>query len=174
MFRMNTNRAELNLVLNVAASLTDSNSIWRRKCIARRRTFEKEGRANENSCDRRRFVCARDPGDGARIGAASSRFDRKWKQALEYLGKTWPDVMLLDLTLPEMSGEEVFQEISTVLVKLLQLLFSRQPKKRRIARNTCLEFCFLQNLTPLKIWKTFFSRSRVKAPRKILFTSSKI
>jgi DNA-binding response OmpR family regulator len=33
------------------------------------------------------------------------------KQALEYLAETWPDVMLLDLTLPEMSGEEVYQEI---------------------------------------------------------------
>jgi DNA-binding response OmpR family regulator len=33
------------------------------------------------------------------------------KQALEYLSNTWPDVMLLDLTLPEMSGEEVYQEI---------------------------------------------------------------
>lgn len=33
------------------------------------------------------------------------------RQALEYLEKTWPDVMLLDLTLPEMSGEEVFQAI---------------------------------------------------------------
>jgi len=33
------------------------------------------------------------------------------KQALEYLETAWPDVMLLDLTLPEMSGEEVFQAI---------------------------------------------------------------
>jgi two-component system, OmpR family, KDP operon response regulator KdpE len=30
---------------------------------------------------------------------------------LEYLSKTWPDVMLLDLTLQGMSGEEVYQSI---------------------------------------------------------------
>jgi DNA-binding response OmpR family regulator len=31
--------------------------------------------------------------------------------ALEYLGRNWPDVMLLDLTLPGITGEEVFREI---------------------------------------------------------------
>lgn len=33
------------------------------------------------------------------------------EQALEYLDKSWPDVMLLDLTLQGMSGEEVYQQI---------------------------------------------------------------
>jgi DNA-binding response OmpR family regulator len=33
------------------------------------------------------------------------------EQALEYLKTAWPDVMLLDLTLPGMAGEEVFQQI---------------------------------------------------------------
>ena len=28
--------------------------------------------------------------------------------AIEYLSREWPDVMLLDLTLPGMSGEEVY------------------------------------------------------------------
>ncbi|MBC7692534.1 MAG: response regulator [Methylotenera sp.] len=31
--------------------------------------------------------------------------------ALEYLSQTWPDVMLLDLSLNGMSGEEVFNKI---------------------------------------------------------------
>ena len=31
--------------------------------------------------------------------------------AIEFLKKIWPDVMLLDLTLPGMTGEEVYQEI---------------------------------------------------------------
>jgi CheY-like chemotaxis protein len=33
------------------------------------------------------------------------------KCALDYLQKKWPDVMLLDLTLPEMNGEEVYKKI---------------------------------------------------------------
>lgn len=33
------------------------------------------------------------------------------ERALEYLAKTWPDVMLLDLSLPGMSGEEVYAAI---------------------------------------------------------------
>ena len=33
------------------------------------------------------------------------------EQALERLKNEWPDVMLLDLTLPGMSGEEVFQAV---------------------------------------------------------------
>jgi two-component system response regulator PhoP len=33
-------------------------------------------------------------------------------EALRYLEGSWPDVMLLDLTLPEMTGEEVFAAIS--------------------------------------------------------------
>ncbi len=33
------------------------------------------------------------------------------EQVLEYLAHTWPDVMLLDLTLPGMTGEEVYQNI---------------------------------------------------------------
>ena len=33
------------------------------------------------------------------------------EQALEYLANKWPDVMLLDLSLPGMSGEEVYAEI---------------------------------------------------------------
>ncbi len=33
------------------------------------------------------------------------------EQALNYLEGAWPDVMLLDLTLPGMSGEEVYQAI---------------------------------------------------------------
>jgi DNA-binding response OmpR family regulator len=33
------------------------------------------------------------------------------EKALEYLKRIWPDVMLLDLTLPGMSGETVFHEI---------------------------------------------------------------
>jgi hypothetical protein len=32
-------------------------------------------------------------------------------QVLEYLSRTWPDVMLLDLTLPGTTGEEVYQNI---------------------------------------------------------------
>jgi DNA-binding response OmpR family regulator len=32
-------------------------------------------------------------------------------QALEFLKSNWPDVMLLDLTLPGMTGEEVFNRI---------------------------------------------------------------
>jgi DNA-binding response OmpR family regulator len=35
------------------------------------------------------------------------------KRALNYLEKTWPDVMLLDLTLPEMNGEEIYQQIQS-------------------------------------------------------------
>jgi DNA-binding response OmpR family regulator len=31
--------------------------------------------------------------------------------ALDYLAKSWPDVMLLDLTLEEMSGEELYEKI---------------------------------------------------------------
>ncbi|MEK6705354.1 MAG: response regulator [Bdellovibrionota bacterium] len=31
--------------------------------------------------------------------------------ALEYLQSTWPDVLLLDLSLPKMSGEELFEQI---------------------------------------------------------------
>lgn len=33
------------------------------------------------------------------------------EQALEYLSSQWPDVMLLDLTLPGMNGEEVYEKI---------------------------------------------------------------
>ena len=33
------------------------------------------------------------------------------EQALEYLASQWPDVMLLDLTLPGMTGEEVYNKI---------------------------------------------------------------
>jgi DNA-binding response OmpR family regulator len=33
------------------------------------------------------------------------------KEALNYLEKSWPDAMLLDLTLPEMSGEEIYSAI---------------------------------------------------------------
>lgn len=33
------------------------------------------------------------------------------EQALEYLARSWPDVMLLDLTLQGMNGEEVYQRI---------------------------------------------------------------
>ncbi|HLD99571.1 MAG TPA: response regulator [Bdellovibrionota bacterium] len=33
------------------------------------------------------------------------------EHALKYLETTWPDVMLLDLSLPGMSGEEVYQAI---------------------------------------------------------------
>jgi DNA-binding response OmpR family regulator len=33
------------------------------------------------------------------------------EQALDYLKETWPDVVLLDLTLPGMSGEEVYEKI---------------------------------------------------------------
>jgi DNA-binding response OmpR family regulator len=32
-------------------------------------------------------------------------------EALRYLEKNWPDALLLDLTLPEMSGEEVYAAI---------------------------------------------------------------
>src|SRR6185437_4758631 len=32
-------------------------------------------------------------------------------EALRYLEKSWPDAMLLDLTLPEMSGEQVYAAI---------------------------------------------------------------
>ncbi len=35
------------------------------------------------------------------------------EQALGYLQYRWPDVMLLDLTMPGMSGEEVFESISS-------------------------------------------------------------
>jgi DNA-binding response OmpR family regulator len=35
------------------------------------------------------------------------------KNALNYLERTWPDVMLLDLTLPEMNGEEIYQQIQS-------------------------------------------------------------
>lgn len=35
------------------------------------------------------------------------------EKALEYLARSWPDVMLLDLTLQGMSGEEVYQQIGT-------------------------------------------------------------
>lgn len=37
----------------------------------------------------------------------------KGEVVIDYLKKTWPDVMLLDLTLQGMSGEEVFQNIMT-------------------------------------------------------------
>ena len=37
----------------------------------------------------------------------------KGEVVLEYLQKTWPDVMLLDLTLQGMSGEEVYNKIIT-------------------------------------------------------------
>jgi DNA-binding response OmpR family regulator len=33
------------------------------------------------------------------------------EQALEFLKKEWPEVLLLDLTLPVMSGEDLFHEI---------------------------------------------------------------
>ena len=33
------------------------------------------------------------------------------EQVLDYLSQTWPDVMLLDLTLPGTTGEEVYQSI---------------------------------------------------------------
>ncbi|MDR3608363.1 MAG: response regulator [Oligoflexia bacterium] len=33
------------------------------------------------------------------------------QKALEYLAFQWPDVMLLDLTLKEMSGEQVYRQI---------------------------------------------------------------
>jgi DNA-binding response OmpR family regulator len=33
------------------------------------------------------------------------------EQALEYLRSEWPEVMLLDLTLPGMSGEELYNQI---------------------------------------------------------------
>jgi len=33
------------------------------------------------------------------------------EKALEYLSQKWPDVMLLDLTLPGVSGEDVFTDI---------------------------------------------------------------
>lgn len=33
------------------------------------------------------------------------------EKALDYLSREWPDVMLLDLTLQGMSGEEVYQDI---------------------------------------------------------------
>lgn len=32
-------------------------------------------------------------------------------EVLDYLSQTWPDVMLLDLTLPGSTGEEVYQSI---------------------------------------------------------------
>ena len=32
-------------------------------------------------------------------------------EALRYLEKNWPDALLLDLTLPEMSGEEIYAAI---------------------------------------------------------------
>jgi DNA-binding response OmpR family regulator len=35
------------------------------------------------------------------------------EQALDYLSAQWPDVMLLDLTLPGMSGEELYERISS-------------------------------------------------------------
>ncbi len=35
------------------------------------------------------------------------------EQALESLARSWPDVMLLDLTLQGMSGEEVYQQIKS-------------------------------------------------------------
>jgi DNA-binding response OmpR family regulator len=34
------------------------------------------------------------------------------EQALDYLANRWPDVMLLDLTLPGMSGEELYERIA--------------------------------------------------------------
>ena len=36
------------------------------------------------------------------------------EKALEYLKKKWPDILLLDLTLPEMSGEQVFESIQNI------------------------------------------------------------
>jgi DNA-binding response OmpR family regulator len=33
------------------------------------------------------------------------------RKAFEFLAHSWPDVMLLDLTLQEMSGEDVYREI---------------------------------------------------------------
>jgi DNA-binding response OmpR family regulator len=35
------------------------------------------------------------------------------EEALKHLRKSWPDVLLLDLTLQVMSGEQVFQQISS-------------------------------------------------------------
>jgi DNA-binding response OmpR family regulator len=40
------------------------------------------------------------------------------EQALEYLRKSWPDAVLLDLTLPGMSGEEVFEKIRSTFGKV--------------------------------------------------------
>lgn len=40
------------------------------------------------------------------------------QEALRYLEKNWPDAMLLDLTLPEMTGEEVYQAIQSKFGKL--------------------------------------------------------
>lgn len=36
------------------------------------------------------------------------------ERALEYLDHQWPDVMLLDLTLQGMSGEQVYEKILTI------------------------------------------------------------
>ncbi len=38
---------------------------------------------------------------------------RDGEEALKKLGETWPDVMLLDLSLPGMSGEEVYAKIQS-------------------------------------------------------------
>lgn len=36
-----------------------------------------------------------------------------WERAEQYLSGTWPDAMLLDLTLAGMTGEEVFERIQS-------------------------------------------------------------
>lgn len=55
------------------------------------------------------------------------------EKVLEYLKTTWPDVMLLDLTLLEMSGEEVYQNIISAFGRVpptVVLSAAQQGEKR--------------------------------------------
>jgi DNA-binding response OmpR family regulator len=55
------------------------------------------------------------------------------EQAIEYLKTTWPDVMLLDLTLAGMSGEEVYQNILSYFGRVpptIVLSAAQQGEKR--------------------------------------------
>lgn len=55
------------------------------------------------------------------------------EQALEYLKESWPDVILLDLTLPGMNGEEVYEQINARFGKVpptVVLSAAQQGEKR--------------------------------------------
>lgn len=63
------------------------------------------------------LVVEDDPSIRETLGIVLEAYDHRadlmsrGETVLQYLEKNWPDVMLLDLTLQEMSGEEVYHQI---------------------------------------------------------------